>query len=122
MNRLFAYIGVAAVATKSTYYFCLLSYFGITAFSAYVIAESKTVSQNCPLQTTIWILTTNIAAFLSGLMFWKTSKGTFFSVTGMFLYVLNFLNMITLYFYCISTLGGNSCKLTNLVKIIYIVG
>ena len=58
---------------------------------------------------------TNLTALLSGVMFWKFAKGSVVSVVGMFAYLLNFINMIVLLSYCLSTFQSDYCKLAETI-------
>ena len=48
---------------------------------------------------TQWIMVTNIVALFSGLMFYKFEKGETISIIGSILFVVNFLQVIPLFFY-----------------------
>lgn len=105
MNRLFSIIGVLAVTTKSTYYFCLLSYVCLIGACIYVLVKDYERCQTLEIQ---WILITNALAIMSGTSFWLLTKGSTPSVIGMLTFIANFINMIVLVIYCLTKINQSN--------------
>ena len=111
MDRLLGIVGTVVFTSKSLYYVAGFGYWGIaifTAVSAYLAEESKdfgVIVKDCDSlkdelsALTQWIMITNIVALASGLMFYKFEKGDTISVIGSLLFLVNFLQVIVLFFY-----------------------
>ena len=126
MDRILGIVGTVVFTSKSLYYVSGFGYITVaiaSAFSAYFREDTKDfgpmVKDYCKEHKgelsalTQWIMVTNIVALFSGLMFYKFDKGDTVSVIGSLLFVINFLQVIPLFFYSqvkIFDLDMRECK------------
>ena len=54
-------------------------------------------------------------------MFWSFAKGSVISVLGMLGYLINFINMIILIFYCLSKVAQQTCRRETTIIQTYLV-